>query len=170
MEMSRNPRLVACEDSQGRSVSYKLIIPPQIEDEPLLLQSLKGGAMSITLHTDKHLDLFWEPYDIDGHRDEALLEQFGLSSSWLAFWEGVEEISPPLILVYPYRCGICHREELYAEDPELDDFHPYHCHGYHKPPRSVLGTLARTYNLRRLEPRWVSKNTPMIFYNQRAVK
>lgn len=168
--MSRRPRLVTYTDSQNEPISYELLIPPSLEgdEDTLLLRSLKSGATSITLYTDQRLELFRRPFDVDGHRDEALLEQIGLSSSWLDFWEGIDEISPPLIIIYPYHCGICHKEELYAEDPELENFKPYHCHGHHKPPRSVLGTLARVYHLRRLAPGWVPNNTPMILYSQKV--
>lgn len=169
--MSRKPILRIYEDSQGNPVHYLLLIPPFIEEEDNMLhiQPFKKGGVGIDLYTDQKLIFQIRPEDIDGHKDEALLEQFGLSHSWLGFLEGIDEINPPLIQVYPYRCGICHQEELYAEDPAEEDYRPYHCHGHHKPPRSMLGILARVYHLRRLEPRWVPNNTPMILYSQKAV-
>jgi hypothetical protein len=167
--MSRNPILRIYVDSQCNPIHYLLLIPPFIEweDNMLHIRPFKKGGVGVNFYTDQPLIYQVRPDDIDGHKDEALLEQFGLSPSWIDFWEGIDEISPPLIMVYPYHCGICHKEEVYAEDPELENFKPYHCHGHYNPPRSVLRTLARVYHLRRLAPRWVPNNTPMILYSQK---
>ena len=163
--MSRKPILRIYEDSDGSPARSQLIIPPRWNNEgpleavPLVIHG-SGKALILDLDSNdvdiQHRRDTWNtgPYEDLDCFDEVF---------WRDFLEGLDEISPPLIQVYPYLCGICHKEELYAEDPLDDWFSPYHVHG--KPKENGH---AKTYHLRRLALRWVPNNTPMVLYGQKS--
>lgn len=157
------------ESSQREIVHIRVLVPPQREGSLSPVDTYVGASGGATIFDTVSFGgiVVQHRPEWTGDHEELYLDAFQ-REAWSDFNEGLEDIVPSLIKVYPYRCGICHQEEVYAEDPELENYHPYHCHGHHKPPRSVLGMLSRVYHLRRLEPRWVPKNEPGVLYSQKA--